>query len=168
MIDIKDVFRIGVLGKTHGVNGEMNFTFEDDVFDRVNADYIILMLDGILVPFFIEEYRFRSDERALIKLEGIDSAERAREFVGTEVFFPYALTDGQREEMLRWTNFIGYMIEDIGHIDSVDETTENVLFEVKRKDNTKILIPAVEEWIKDINHEERKIIMTVPKGLFEI
>lgn len=38
--------------------------------------------------FFIEEYRFRSDSTALVKLEGIDTAERARMFTNIEVYFP--------------------------------------------------------------------------------
>ena len=36
-----DVFKIGRLGKTHGVKGELSFHFTDDVFDRVDADYIL-------------------------------------------------------------------------------------------------------------------------------
>ena len=68
-----DVFKIGRLGKTHGVKGELSFHFTDDVFDRVDADYIFIETEGLLVPFFFEEYRFRSDETAIIKLEGIDN-----------------------------------------------------------------------------------------------
>lgn len=73
MIREEDVYKIGRLGKTHGVKGELSFLFDDDVFDRVDADYLVLEVDGILVPFFIEEYRFKSDANAIMKLEGIDS-----------------------------------------------------------------------------------------------
>ena len=57
----EDVYKIGRLGKPHGVKGEISFNFDDDIFDREDADYIILDIDGILVPFFIEEYRFKND-----------------------------------------------------------------------------------------------------------
>ena len=67
MIREEDVFKIGILGKTHGVKGELNMVIDDDVFDRVDADYLVLKIDGIMVPFFIEEYRFRSDDHVLIK-----------------------------------------------------------------------------------------------------
>ena len=73
MIREEEVYRIGRLGKTHGVRGEISFLFDDDVFDRVDADYLILKVDGILVPFFIEEYRFKSDANAIMKLEGVDT-----------------------------------------------------------------------------------------------
>lgn len=54
--------------KPHGVKGEVSFTFTDDIFDRVDCEYLVCLLDGIFVPFFIEEYRFRSDTTALVKL----------------------------------------------------------------------------------------------------
>lgn len=67
MITPDDVFQIGRLGRPHGVKGEITFQISDDVFDRVDAEYLLLELDGILVPFFMEEYRFKSDETVLMK-----------------------------------------------------------------------------------------------------
>ena len=88
MIKKEEVYKIGLFNKPHGIHGELQFTFTDDIFDRVDCDYLICLLDGIFVPFFIEEYRFRSDSTALVKLEGIDTAERARMFTNVEVYFP--------------------------------------------------------------------------------
>ena len=61
MIRKEEVYKIGIFNKPHGIHGELSFTFTDDIFDRVEAEYLICLLDGIFVPFFIEEYRFRSD-----------------------------------------------------------------------------------------------------------
>ena len=83
MIKREEVYKIGVLGKPHGVKGEILFRFTDDVFDQCDADYLVLNMEGILVPFFMEEYRFRSDEVALMKFCDIDTEERARELTGT-------------------------------------------------------------------------------------
>ena len=88
MIKREEVYKIGIFNKPHGIHGELSFTFTDDIFDRVEAEYLICLLDGILVPFFLEEYRFRSDTTALVKLEGVDTAERARMFTNIEVYFP--------------------------------------------------------------------------------
>ena len=74
MIDRKDIYKIGVFNKPHGVNGELQFTFTDDIFDRVDCDFLICMIDGIPVPFFVEEYRIRSGTTALVKLDGVDDA----------------------------------------------------------------------------------------------
>ena len=93
MIRREEVYKIGRLGKTHGVRGEISFLLDDDVFDRTDADYLILDIDGILVPFFIEEYRFKTDSNALMKFDGIDTQERARELTGCDVYFPRSLAD---------------------------------------------------------------------------
>ena len=95
MIRKEEVFKIGIINKPHGVKGEVSFTFTDDIFDRVDAEYLVLLLDGILVPFFFEEYRFRSDTVALVKFEGIDTAEQARRLTNVEVYFPKKFMDGQ-------------------------------------------------------------------------
>ena len=49
MIKKETVYKIGKIGKPHGVDGEVSFHFDDDIFDRVDADYLILDIDGILV-----------------------------------------------------------------------------------------------------------------------
>ena len=169
MIREEEVYRIGRLGKTHGVRGEISFLFDDDVFDRVDSDYLILEVDGILVPFFMEEYRFKSDANAIVKFEGIDTQERARDLTGSDVFFPRVLSDSD-DDTLTWAEIIGYSLIDaatsqsIGQIASVDDSTMNVLFELE--DGT--LIPASEELVTDIDKDNKRIKMTIPQGLLEI
>lgn len=166
MIKEDEVYKIGRIGKPHGISGEVTLRFSDDVFDRVDADYLVLMVDGILVPFFIEEYRFRSDEVALVKFEDIDTKDRASELTGCDVFFPRHLADAGAD-VLTWSQIVGYDIVDvlsdktIGRIEAVDETTINTLLELS--DGT--LIPAADEFIEDIDHEERKLMMRLPEGL---
>lgn len=166
MIKEDEVYKIGRIGKPHGISGEVTLRFSDDVFDRVDADYLVLMVDGILVPFFIEEYRFRSDEVALVKFEDIDTKDRASELTGCDVFFPRHLADAG-DDVLTWSQIVGYDIVDvlsdktIGRIEAVDETTINTLLELS--DGT--LIPAADEFIEDIDHDERKLMMRLPEGL---
>ena len=107
MISHDDVFKIGRIGKIHGVKGEVTFHFTDDVFDRTDADYLFLEVDGILVPFFFEEYRFRNDDTALVKFEGIDSAEKATELTGCDVFFARELVADNDGE-LSWNEIVGF------------------------------------------------------------
>ncbi len=169
MINSEDVYKIGTLGKIHGVKGEINFTFTDDVFDHVDADYLILSLDGIFVPFFIEEYRFRSNERVLIKFCDVDTTDMAQELVGTEVFFPYSLSDRSAEEITDLSHLIGFRINDIGIISDVDDSNENMLFCVTSMQTQKeILIPAVYEWIKNVDIASKIIEMDIPEGLLDL
>ena len=169
MIRQEEVYKIGKLGKAHGIKGEISFLFDDDVFDRVDADYLVLDIDGILVPFFIEEYRFKSDANALMKFEDIDTQERARELTGCDVYFPRALSDDD-EEGLSWAEIVGFGIVDAntgqtaGKIASVDDSTLNILFELE--DGR--LIPASDELITDIDKESKTISIRIPEGLLEL
>ncbi len=170
MIRKEEVFKIGVINKPHGVKGEVSFTFTDDIFDRVDCDYLILLMDGILVPFFMEEYRFRSDNMALVKFEDIDTAEQARKFTNVEVYFPKKFMDEQ-EDVTSWNFFIGFRVEDVHHgylgeITDVDDTTINVLFSIE-KDGEELLLPAHEEFIIDLDREKKVMKVDVPDGLIE-
>ena len=169
MIKEKDVYKIGRLGKTHGVRGDISFLFDDDVFDRTDADYLILKVDGILVPFFIEEYRFKSDTNAIVKFEGLDTQEQARELTGCDVYFPRELGDSG-DGPLSWSALAGFEIIDdlsgksVGRIASVDDSTLNTLFELE--DGR--LIPASEELITRFDKDNRTITIDLPEGILEL
>lgn len=168
MIRQEEVYKIGRLGKAHGVKGEVSFQFDDDVFDRTDADYLILDIDGILVPFFMEEYRFRSDALALVKFCDVDTQERASELTGSNVYFP-CLGRGRRG-MPSLASLIGFDLVEakdgirVGTIATIDDSTANLLFELE--DGR--LIPASDDLITDINIKERTIKMEIPEGLLEI
>ena len=169
MIRREEVYKIGILGKTHGVKGEVSFLFDDDVFDRMDADYLILDIDGILVPFFIEEYRFKTDSNALMKFDGIDSQERARELTGCDVYFKRDQSD-EDSEHISWAEIIGYKLTDaetgadIGTIAAVDDSTINILFELEDGK----LIPASEELITNVHTKKHQIEINLPEGILEL
>lgn len=169
MIKKEEVYKIGRIGKAHGVKGEVTFNFDDDVFDRVDAEYLVLEVDGILVPFFMEEYRFRSDSTTLIKFEDVDTQDRARELTNCDVYFPRQLADND-EESLTWTFLVGFSIIDtetgktVGTIASIDDSTANILFELE--DGR--LIPASEELISDLDKDNKTITIALPKGILDL
>ena len=169
MIRQEEVYKIGKLGKTHGIKGEISFLFDDDVFDRVDADYLVLDIDGILVPFFIEEYRFKTDDNALMKFEGIDTQERARELTGCEVYFPREMAEND-ENQLSWAAIVGFELIDAntgksaGRIASVDDSTINILFELEDGK----LIPASEELITNVDTKKKQIFINLPEGILEL
>lgn len=168
MIRKEDCYKIGRIGKAHGVRGELSFLFTDDVFDRADAEYLILEVDGILVPFFMEEYRFRSDSLALVKFCDIDTQQRASELTNCDVWFLRSLTPDDEEPTL--AGLVGFEIveagtgKSVGHIAAIDDTTANLLFELE--DGT--LIPANDELITDIDTSSKRITMSIPEGLLAL
>ena len=173
MIKKESVYKKVKIGKPHGVDGEVSFNLDDDIFDRVDADYLILEIDGILVPFFLDEYRFKNDETALVRFADIDSQERARELTGCDVYFPREHVDTDADQ-LSWTAIVGFKVVDdrsgavVGEIESVDDSTINTLFCLLTTDGNELLIPASDEFIVEVDAENRTITMDLPEGLTEL
>lgn len=175
MIKRENVFCIGTLGKPHGVKGELSFHFDDDIFDRVDADYLLIEIDGLLVPFFIDEYRFRSDETALMTFSGIDTEDKAAELTGCDVYFPRSLAnDGDDDSPVSRAEIIGFSIIDaqtskvVGTVKAIDDSTLNTLFEVTTQEGQDVLLPVSEDLIKDVDKKARKITMEIPQGILDI
>ena len=173
MIRREEVFKIGHIGKRHGLQGEVQFLFTDDVFDRVEADYLVIDMEGILVPFFMESYRFRSDEMALVTFEDIDTEEKARRLSLHDVYFPKSLADSDAQ-LSGWRALAGFQIKDaethevLGEVESVEDSTANVILQVLRPDGTSFAIPASPDLIQAVDTAQRLLTMTVPDGLLDL
>lgn len=173
MIRPEEVIRIGKLLKPHGVKGEISMLCENDSFDRSDdCEYLICDMDGILVPFFIDSYRFKSDTSLLIKFDDVDTIEQAERMAGVNVYFPKEYIDEENIECLPEEFLSGYSISDIhlgyiGIIDHVDNSTMNTLLVIKNSGN-EILIPFHEEFIKDVDEDEHRITMELPEGLVQL
>lgn len=173
MIQTEDLYQIGHIAKAHGLQGEVVFNFTDDIFDTTDADHLLLMIDGIPVPFFIREYRFRSESSALITFDGIESAEQARLIVGASVWFEKSEAAAADEETMSLRYFVDFKVvlaegSPLGHIEDIDDNTDNWLFIVRRTDGSEVLIPAHEEFITAIDHETRVLTVDLPDGLLEL
>lgn len=174
MISYDDVFRIGKIGKPHGVKGEVTMHIDDDVFDRTDADYVILSIDGTLVPFFFEEYRFRTDETVLVKFADIDTTDEARRLTGREVYFERNKSQAEESNELSWAEIVGFNVVDIsagniiGKVENVNLSTINTLLEVRSSEGKEILIPAVDEIVISVDARKKEIVVALPDGLLEI
>ena len=153
--------------------------FDDDVFDTTDSDYIIIETEGILVPFFFEEYRFRNDNTAIIKLEGIDTQEQAREFTNCVVYFERSVAENAEDETSTFLSqknrqIVGFTIVDaqtgksIGTVKDIDDSTINVLLVIESEDRQQVLIPANEDLIEGIDLQRQTITMRLPDGLLTL
>lgn len=173
MIKKEDVFKIGHFAKPHGIKGEITLVIDCDLFDDSDDLFVVCDMDGILVPFFVEDYRYKTDSTLLLKLEGVDSEVVAREFSNRDVFYPLERVD---EDSLvgdiTWDNFIGFEVIDekegrLGIITNVDDSTINVLLQIDY-DGRDLLLPAVEELVRDVDYEQKQMMVSVPEGLLAL
>jgi len=178
MIKEEQLIEIGTILKLHGLKGEMNVAVRNAVFDDVKkCPYLVVQIDGIYVPFFIESYRWKGNTTMLLKFEDIDTLEKAGEFCGLLLYFDRRCFsakeakayDAQVEED---KGLIGYHVEDVtlgdlGEITDINDMTANILFIVDH-DGEELMIPAAEDLIRNIDDETKVILMDLPAGLVNL
>lgn len=174
MIKETEVFRIGKLIKPHGVKGEISFSFDNDIFDKIDCPYLICLIDDIFVPFFIKEYRFKGKDTALVTFEDISTEEKVKRLSGLEVYFPRKyMIDSEDEDIdYSWQYFLGFKVVDssfgeIGEIVAVDESTLNVLFCLEKQNGEELIIPASEDFIDGVDDDDEVLHVTLPEGLLD-
>lgn len=168
MIRLEEISPIGIFGKTHGIKGEINLELNID-FDLENTPYIIVDIDGIFVPFFIEDYRYKSNTMALVLFEDINTEEQVRPFFGKKAYVKKeALGENENDEM-SINYYVGFTMltpqrQVIGQIVEIDDSTANVLFVL---DND-ALVPVGAVEVLDLDTDKHTMIVEVPEGLLEI
>ena len=150
----------------------MIIRFRKAEYADVETAYYFLEIEGIPVPFFVEEFTYSTDVTARVKFEDVDDEITAARYVNTDVYLPRELVKFREEQTMDdWDYFTGFTVIDqhgvkLGVIEEVDDSTLNVLF-VVRKDGKEYLIPATEDFIVAIDEENNLIEMYLPEGLIE-
>jgi 16S rRNA processing protein RimM len=155
---LEDLIRVGVIINTFGVKGEVKIYPDIDYFDELERVFI----DG--KEYKIEKLR---EQKGIIiaKFEGIDDINQIEHLKNSEVMI--ALED--RPELPEGKHYVGDLLglevitEDgqvLGTLDNIYNTGANDIYEVGE-----ILLPATDEVIKQIDMENKKIIVHLLKGL---
>ena len=175
MIKNEEVFYIGRITKFRGISGEVEMLFTDDVFDRGSCDYFVLEMDGILVPFFWEEYKFKNNETAIIQFEDFHNEHEAKKIVGAKVYYPKsALPEEDDEQALSsWKALTGFTIynsdgKELGTVQTVDDSSANILFYILTKEGNELLIPFHEDFLVDYQIKDRTLTLQLPEGLLDL
>ena len=168
MIKEEDLHKIGSFAKPHGVKGKLSLLTDYDLSELGDESFLFCCLDGIYVPFFMEDFRYKSDSMALVKLEKIDTEKAAARFSGLDVFVDQE-PENTEEEELDWRDFIGYKMIDkkhgeLGPITDVDDSTLNVLLQIDRN-GEELLIPAADEFFDKVDTDNKCIYTHLPDGL---
>ena len=177
MITREEIIEIGIYNKPHGINGEISATIDCDFDVLTRFRCLISEIDGIFVPFFVEKTRSKSAQTALLTIDGIRNESEATLLVNKEIFVKKDEFDKLSEEFdsdeMPIDYFIGFSViikgKRIGEIVDVDDATTNVLFKIESDSSeNEILIPAVDEFVVDIDTENSIITMDVPEELLNL
>lgn len=177
MIKSAELIEIGQFLKPHGIKGELSAIFN---FPEVEPDMfrcLIIEINGIYVPFFIDTWREKGGTSYLIKLDGVNNESEAQEFSNYPFFILKSdlpeenLAEIEDGDGFYLYDLIGYKIFDdktpVGIINDIDDSTSNILLHIK-KDNDIIYVPFAEDWIEEFDAQKHIIRMNIPNGVINL
>ncbi len=171
MLTEKDLTLIGTVGRKHGTRGEVRLQLTQPIIDADGdvPDCLFIQIDGLPVPYFIDEWRERGTETLLVKFDDVDSDEEATKLTGNDVF---ALTADLNPEdaVPAWKSIEDYTIQDqngnpIGKVNDIDARNDNVLLYVETPQKNEIILPFHEDLVIDIDHTSQYLRLQIPEGL---
>ena len=167
-----DCFNLGYIAKRVGNFGELAFVLDVDnpgLYQKLES--VFVELNNTLVPFFIKKLQLRGNT-AVVKIEGIDTIEKAEEIIKSSLYLPLSFLPALKGKKFYFHEIVGYTVIDktygeIGFVEKILDFPQQAIFQIK-KDEHEILIPAKEEFIVSINRNTRQLELNAPEGLIDI
>lgn len=167
-----DFFTVGVITTAHGVHGELKvFPTTDDVkrFKKAKSLYLETKTGKELKK--VESVKFFK-QFVILKLEGIDTMDDALLYKNKSLLVTRDMAVKCEKDEYFIADLIGLKVIDdnnneVGILTEVYQTGANDVYEVKRSDDSTVLLPAIKECILNVDIKAGVITIHVMEGLFE-
>lgn len=163
-LQLKDFIVIGTVAKTHGTSGELRLEANQKLKQK---EWVMIDFNQKPVPFFMEQCRELLPNEYLVKIRDYNTIESVQDFVGRKIY--YYSTKAVKSKKQIDESIIGYTLIDlekgtIGQLEDMVEMPGQILFQTTYQ-FTEVLIPAVDDFIDEIDHEKQTIYLKLPEGL---
>ena len=169
----EDCFYLGKIVKKYSFKGELLVKLDtDDPSIYTKMESVFIDKNKSLIPFFIERSSLHKSTLLRVKFEDIDSEEDADKLLKSELYLPLEFLPQLTGNKFYYHEIFGFEAEDlsfglIGIIKGVNDNTNQAILEIDRN-GSEILIPLIDDFIKSVDREQKKIILEVPEGLIDI
>jgi len=160
--------KIGFISKLNGYKGEL--VLITDVDDVVREKFLFMKMDGIPVPFFVEDI-FEKSGNFVVKLEDVKDEIFAQRFLNHDVFVERKSRRKNAETFssheLTDYHIVDSVSGDLGPIIRIDEFPQQQIAICIHK-GREIMVPLNDEFIDDIDDERKQVAVTLPEGLVDL
>ena len=169
----EDCFYLGKIVKKYSFKGELLVKLDtDDPIIYTKMESVFIDKNKNLIPFFIERSSLHKSTLLRVKFEDIDSEEDADKLLKSELYLPLEFLPQLTGNKFYYHEIVGFEAEDlsfglVGIVKGVNDTTNQAILEIDRN-GSEILIPLIDDFIKSVDREQKKIILAVPEGLIDI
>ena len=136
MIHTGDCIKIGVIGKTHNLQGAVVVHADADLLERYLHEPVFILLEGAPVPFYIAPGGLtpRNHTSCIVKFDYVDTKARADRLVGRDLLVPRTSLD-EDDPADDSPDFIDYTVLDTrtgatGQLLRVDNFSGNIVFTI--------------------------------------
>ena len=154
---------IGRIRSSYGTGGFLkvqSFSGETEHFSRL--EQIFLFVDGNYSKFKVEEIR-DAFSGVLLKLEGVDSPEKAKTLANTKIWVERRFACPLEQDEYYVADLCGCEIyrcrKMIGKIVSIIDAGGRDLLEIKSTDKKNFMIPFTNHFVNDVKLSEGKIFL---------
>lgn len=171
-MNINACFELGYIIKKHGLQGEVSIFLDTDEPENYSElESVFVEIEQKLVPFFIESLSIRG-EKALVKFEEVDDAERAEELKGSKIFLPLENLPPLEGKSFYFHEVINFTVTDksfglIGTITDIYDVSAQQLFSIDHK-GKEVLVPVNDDIIEQVDRDKKMIYVDLPEGLVDI
>lgn len=176
MSDIDHAYRrIGTIGRPHGVRGAFVLNLEADIPDWVAEQPHFYVPQGDdMETWEVERVQFVK-ERLVFTLASIPDRNKVEELRGTALYVSEGDAQAAVEDdpdFFYNSDLVGCSIYSGGHfvgtVSEVQEGPAQNLLNIKLEDESSFLFPFVDDLIDAIDIDNKRIDVTLPKGLVSI
>lgn len=168
-----ECFYLGKIVSKYSFKGEVLIkldTDEPEIYERMESVFVDLGKN--LIPFFIEKSQLHKSSLLRVQFEDVGDEASANALLGKEVYLPLTLLPKLSGNQFYYHEVIGFTVMDakhgdIGSIESINDSSSQVLFEVK-KGGKELLIPLSDDIISKVDRASKTIYVTTPEGLVDL
>ncbi|MEE2801256.1 MULTISPECIES: ribosome maturation factor RimM [Nonlabens] len=169
----KDCFYVGTIVNKFSFKGEILVKLDTDEPDLfLEMESVFVEVGKNLIPFFIERSQLHKSALLRIKFEDVDDEPTADSLLQKDLYLPLTALPPLTGNKFYYHEIIGFTIVDsnygeVGIVDGVNDTTSQALFEIKQGEK-EILIPVHDEFILNVDRDNKQILVETPPGLIEL
>lgn len=166
-----ECYYLGRVTKPFGFKGEMTLFLDvDNQDDYAGLDSVFVEMKNGLVPYFIKSIRF-SGNKAIAMFDDL-TPDQAAALAGHDLYLPLDLLPKLTGNQFYYHEVKGFRVVDdrhgdIGVIESIIEYPAQPLFQIMNG-TTEILIPVIDQVIKQVDRENHTIYISAPNGLIDL
>ncbi|MDB6185363.1 ribosome maturation factor RimM [Gemella haemolysans] len=166
--------KVGKIVNTHSLRGEVKVIsstdFEEQRFEK-GTELLITRGNQVVKEVTVESYRTHKNN-LLVKFVGIDSIEEAEKLKNLQIKIDSDNIGELEENEFYFHEIIGCEVFDengksLGEISEILTPGANDVWVIKSQNGKEILIPYIEDVVKKIDVENKKIDIEVMEGLID-